>query len=138
MRISLRWLAEYVPLPPVEEVARRLTAVGLEVEGVERVGAGLDGVVAARIVGAERHPQADRLSVVRVEAGGAPVQVVCGATNWKVGDVVPLATPGSRLPSGHRIDRASLRGVDSHGMLCSARELGLSEEASGLLLLPGD
>ncbi len=138
MRISLRWLAEYVPLPPVEEVARRLTAVGLEVEGVERVGAGLDGVVAARIVAAERHPQADRLSVVRVEAGGAPVQVVCGATNWKVGDVVPLATPGSRLPSGQVITQATLRGVESSGMLCSARELGLSQDGSGLLILEAD
>jgi phenylalanyl-tRNA synthetase beta chain len=135
MRISLRWLAEYVPLPPVEEVARRLTAVGLEVEGVERIGAGLDGVVAARIASAGRHPQADRLSVVQVEAGGAPVQVVCGATNWKVGDVVPLATPGTRLPSGQAIAQATLRGVESSGMLCSARELGLSQDGSGLLIL---
>ena len=138
MRISLSWLAAYVPLPPTEDLARRLTAVGLEVEAVERVGAGLDGVVAARILSSERHPAAEKLAVCQVEAGAGPVQVVCGATNWKVGDVVPLATPGTRMPAGHRIDRASLRGVDSHGMLCSARELGLSDEASGLLVLPGD
>ena len=137
MRISLSWLAAYVPLPPAEELARRLTAVGLEVEAVERVGAALDGVVAARIVSSERHPSADKLAVCQVEAGAGTVQVVCGATNWKVGDVVPLATPGTRMPAGHRIDRASLRGVDSHGMLCSAKELGLSEDASGLLVLPG-
>jgi phenylalanyl-tRNA synthetase beta chain len=138
MRISLSWLAAYVPLPSVDEVARRLTAVGLEVEAVERMGAALDGVVAARIVSSERHPQADKLSVCQVDDGGGPVQVVCGATNWKVGDLVPLATPGTRMPAGHRIDNAKLRGVDSHGMLCSARELGLSEESSGLLILPGD
>ena len=138
MRISLSWLAAYVPLPPPDEVALRLTAVGLEVEAVERVGASLDGVVAARIVSAERHPEADKLSICQVDGGAGPVQVVCGATNWKVGDVVPLATPGTRMPAGHRIDHAKLRGVDSHGMLCSAKELGLSEEASGLLQLPSD
>ncbi len=138
MRISLAWLATYVPIPSAEELARRLTDVGLEVEAVERVGAALDGVVAARILSSERHPNAEKLAVCQVEAGDGPVQVVCGATNWKVGDVVPLATPGTRMPAGHRIDRASLRGVDSQGMLCSARELGLSEEASGLLILPGD
>jgi phenylalanyl-tRNA synthetase beta chain len=139
MRISLRWLAEYVPLPPPEELARRLTAVGLEVEAVERVGRELDGVVAARIVSAERHPDADKLSVTRVDAGtGEPLQVVCGARNWKVGDLVPLATVGAELPGGHRIERARLRGVESHGMLCSAKELGLSAESSGLLILPGE
>src|SRR5512137_133065 len=138
MRISLAWLAAYVPLPPADELARRLTDVGLEVEGVERVGASLDGVVAARILSSERHPNAEKLAVCQVEAGAGPVQVVCGATNWKVGDVVPLATPGTRMPAGHRIDHAKLRGVDSQGMLCSARELGLSEDASGLLVLPGE
>jgi phenylalanyl-tRNA synthetase beta chain len=138
MRISLAWLAAYVPLPPPEELARRLTGVGLEVEAVERVGAALDGVVAARILSSERHPSAEKLSVCQVECGAGTVQVVCGATNWKVGDVVPLATPGTRMPAGHRIDRASLRGVDSQGMLCSAKELGLDEDASGLLILPGD
>ncbi|HTP52829.1 MAG TPA: phenylalanine--tRNA ligase subunit beta [Anaeromyxobacteraceae bacterium] len=136
MRISLSWLSEYVTLPPAEELARRLTAAGLEVEAVERVGAALDGVVTARIVSAEKHPQADKLTVTQVDAGAGPVQVVCGATNWKVGDLVPLATPGASLPNGQRIERTRLRGVESHGMLCSARELGLSEESSGLLLLP--
>jgi phenylalanyl-tRNA synthetase beta chain len=108
------------------------------VEAVERVGASLDGVVAARIVSSARHPDAEKLSICQVDAGEGTVQVVCGATNWKVGDVVPLATPGTRMPAGHRIDHAKLRGVDSHGMLCSAKELALAEDASGLLLLPGD
>jgi phenylalanyl-tRNA synthetase beta chain len=136
MRISHRWLSEYVDAPPAEELARRLTAVGLEVEAVERTGRGLEGVVAARIVAAEKHPGAEKLSVTRVDAGkGEPVQVVCGAKNWQVGDVVPLATVGAALPGGQKIERAKLRGVESFGMLCSAKELGLAEDASGLLLL---
>lgn len=136
MRISLRWLAEYVDLPAPEELAARLTDIGLEVEAVERVGQDLDGVVAARIVEAAPHPRADTLSVTRVDVGGGEtLQVVCGARNWRVGDVVPLATPGTRLPGGMEIRKATLRGVESGGMLCSARELGLSEDASGLLLL---
>ncbi len=136
MRISLRWLAEYVDLPDPEELARRLTEVGLEVEAVERVGQELEEVVAARIAGAAPHPQADTLSVTRVDAGGGEtVQVVCGARNWQVGDLVPLARAGTRLPGGVEIRTATLRGVESDGMLCSARELGLSDDASGLMLL---
>jgi phenylalanyl-tRNA synthetase beta chain len=136
MRISYGWLSEYVDLPDPEELARRLTAVGLEVEAVERTGANLAGVVAARIVASEKHPNAEKLSVTRVEAGtGAPLQIVCGAKNYQVGDVVPLATVGAVLPGGTKIERAKLRGVESSGMLCSAKELGLQEDASGLLLL---
>jgi len=138
MRISLGWLSEYVAtgsLAP-EEIARRLTAVGLEVEALERTGQGLGGVVAARIVAAEKHPDAEKLSVTRVETGaGEPLQVVCGAKNWVVGDVVPLATVGTTLPGGQKIEKARLRGVESSGMLCSAKELGLAEDASGLLIL---
>jgi phenylalanyl-tRNA synthetase beta chain len=117
-------------------VARRLTAVGLEVEAVERTGTGLEGVVAARIVAAEKHPNAEKLSITRVDAGnGEQLQVVCGAKNWQIGDVVALAPVGTALPGGLRIEKAKLRGVESFGMLCSAKELGLSEDASGLLIL---
>jgi phenylalanyl-tRNA synthetase beta chain len=138
MRISLGWLAEYVDLAGLspEELAKRLTAVGLEVEAIERTGQGLEGVVAARIVASERHPNAEKLSVTRVDRGaGEPLQIVCGAKNYQVGDVVPLATVGATLPGGVKIEKAKLRGVESSGMLCSARELGLSEDASGLLIL---
>ncbi len=137
MRISSNWLSDYVDgLPGQEEVARLLTAVGLEVEAIERTGTGLEGVVAARIVAGEKHPNAEKLSVTRVDLGrGEPLQVVCGATNWRVGDVVPLATVGTSLPGGQRIEKAKLRGVESFGMLCSAKELALAEDASGLLLL---
>ncbi len=139
MRISYKWLSDYVELPPVEELAKRLTAVGLEVEAIERLGAALSGVVAARIVASEPHPNAEKLSVTRVEAGkGEPLQVVCGAKNYQVGDVVPLATVGTTLPGGTSIAQAKLRGVDSFGMLCSAKELGLDTDASGLLILPRD
>jgi phenylalanyl-tRNA synthetase beta chain len=139
MRISLKWLSEYVDLPEVEELARQLTAVGLEVEAIERTGQGLDGVVAARIVSSEKHPNAEKLSVTRVDAGGGePLQIVCGAKNYAVGDVVPLAKVGAALPGGLKIEKAKLRGTESFGMLCSAKELGLAAEASGLLILPGD
>ncbi len=138
MRVSLKWLSELLgDLPAAEDVARRLTAVGLEVEAIERLGKGLEGVVAARIVASEKHPNAEKLSVTRVEAGrGEPLQIVCGAKNFQVGDVVPLATVGAVLPGGVKIEKAKLRGVESSGMLCSARELGIAEDASGLLLLP--
>jgi phenylalanyl-tRNA synthetase beta chain len=136
MRISLNWLSEYVDLPSPEEVAKRLTAVGLEVEALERTGQGLAGVVAARILASEKHPNAEKLSVTRVDAGkGEPLQIVCGAKNYQVGDVVPLATVGTVLPGGTKIEKAKLRGVESFGMLCSAKELGLAEDASGLLIL---
>jgi phenylalanyl-tRNA synthetase beta chain len=139
MRISLSWLAEYVDLPPVEELARRLTAVGLEVEAVERTGQGLAGVVVARVLASEKHPNAEKLSVTKVDAGGPePLQIVCGARNYAVGDLVPLATVGTVLPGGTRIERAKLRGVESSGMLCSERELGLADDASGLFILPPD
>ncbi len=139
MRISLQWLSEFVDLPAPEELARRLTAVGLEVEAIERTGQGLEGVVVARVLASVKHPDAEKLSVTTIDRGdGAPLQVVCGAKNYAVGDLVPLATVGTTLPGGTKIAKARLRGVESFGMLCSARELGLSEDASGLLILPAD
>jgi phenylalanyl-tRNA synthetase beta chain len=139
MRISYQWLSQYVDVPAPEELARRLTAVGLEVEAIERMGQGLEGVFAARIVASEPHPNAEKLSVTRVDAGaGEPLQVVCGAKNYQVGDVVPLARVGASLPGGLHIQKAKLRGVESFGMLCSAKELGLDADASGLLILPRD
>ena len=139
MRISLQWLSEFVELPAPEELARRLTAVGLEVEAIERTGQGLEGVVVARVLSSVRHPDAEKLSVTSIDRGdGQPLQVVCGAKNYQVGDLVPLATVGTTLPGGTTITKARLRGVESFGMLCSARELGLSEDASGLLILAPD
>ena len=137
MKVSFEWLQEFVsPLPAPEELARRLTRAGLEVEGMHRPAEALAGVVVARIAAAAPHPNAEKLTVTRVEAGGSGLQVVCGAKNFQVGDLVPLATVGTTLPGGTAIQRASLRGVESEGMLCSGRELGLSDDASGLLILP--
>jgi phenylalanyl-tRNA synthetase beta chain len=140
VKISVNWLGDYVALPPsVDELARKLTAAGLEIEGQERPGEGLRGVVVAQIKESVQHPNADKLSVTQVDIGGtALLQVVCGAKNYKVGDKVPLATVGTKLPNGTDIKQAALRGVDSFGMLCSSKELGLSEESSGLLILSPD
>ncbi len=137
MKISLKWLGGLVELPAsADEVGKRLTMAGLEVEGVDRPGAALNGVVVAQILSSAQHPNADKLSVTSISMGGAaPVQVVCGAKNYKVGDKVPLATVGTKLPNGTEIKAAQLRGVDSFGMLCSSRELGLNDEHAGLLIL---
>ncbi|HEY3452850.1 MAG TPA: phenylalanine--tRNA ligase subunit beta [Myxococcales bacterium] len=138
MKISLNWLADYVELPAsADALAKMLTMAGLEVEGVERLGEGLDGVLVGQILASDKHPNAEKLSLTKVDAGPAlgELQIVCGAKNYQVGDKVPVATVGTKLPNGTKIEKAALRGIDSFGMLCSSRELGISEEASGLLIL---
>ena len=139
MKFSENWLRQHVKIDAGrEQLAATLTAIGLEVEELTPLGEALDGVVVARIVSAEKHPQADRLQVCQVDAGaGAMLQVVCGAPNARPGLVAPLATIGARI-GDITIQAAKLRDVDSNGMLCSARELGLDADASGLLELPGD
>lgn len=139
MKFSENWLRQHVPTAATrDELAATLTAIGLEVEEVTALGAALDGVVVARIVSAEKHPEADRLQVCSVETGSGTVQIVCGAPNARVGLVAPLATVGASLPGGLQIKAAKLRGVESFGMLCSAKELGIDADASGLLELPAD
>jgi phenylalanyl-tRNA synthetase beta chain len=139
MRVPLRWLTEWIDLPPEAELVARLTAGGLEVEGVETVGPELAGVRVGHVVARERHPDADRLSVCRVDVGeGEPAVVVCGAPNVAAGQRVAFAAPGTVLPDGRRLARAKIRGVVSHGMICSGRELGISDEGEGILVLdPG-
>ncbi|SDY33430.1 phenylalanyl-tRNA synthetase beta subunit [Lysobacter sp. yr284] len=139
MKFSENWLRQHVPTAATrDELAATLTAIGLEVEEVTALGAALDGVVVARIVSAEKHPEADRLQVCSVETGSGTVQIVCGAPNARAGLVAPLATVGASLPGGLQIKAAKLRGVESFGMLCSAKELGIDADASGLLELPAD
>lgn len=140
MKFSENWLRELVEVPADRAaLVERLTMSGLEVESVSALGVGLDGVVVAEIVEARPHPDADRLRVCSVQTGqGAPLQIVCGAPNARPGLKAPLAMIGAQLPNGVAIKAAKLRGVESQGMLCSAKELGLDADASGLLELPGD
>ena len=140
MKFSVNWLREFVDLPPsVDALAELLTLAGVEIEGTERRGANIDKVVVAQINASTQHPNADRLTVCEVDDGsGIKRQIVCGATNYKVGDKVSLALPGVMLPNGLQIQKSKLRGVESEGMLCSAKELGLGEDASGLLILSPD
>jgi phenylalanyl-tRNA synthetase beta chain len=134
VKVSERWLAGWVD-PPVtgDPLVEQLTMQGLEVDDVTPVAAGLAGVVVGHVVEVGPHPQADRLRVCRVDAGGEVFQIVCGAPNVRAGGRYPLATIGAVLPDGTRIRPAKLRGVESVGMLCSARELGLGEDSAGLL-----
>jgi phenylalanyl-tRNA synthetase beta chain len=137
MKISLHWLREWVETgDDVPALAHALTMAGLEIEGVSRAGPDLPGVVVGDVQAVAKHPDAEKLSVCRVSTGAEEFQIVCGAPNVRAGMKAPLATLGARLPGGTEIKRAKLRGVESFGMLCSARELGLSEDASGLLDLP--
>ena len=140
MKFSENWLRELVEIKADRaELAHALTMAGLEVEALSVLGESLAGVVVAEIVAAEKHPQADRLQVCTVNAGqGEPLQIVCGASNARVGLKAPLAMVGAVLPGNLRIKPAELRGVASLGMLCSAKELGIDADASGLLELPAD
>lgn len=140
MKFPESWLREHVNVAAThEELVSGLTAIGLEVENVEQIGAALDGVVVAEILSCARHPEADRLQVCQVATGnGAQVQIVCGAPNARAGLKAPLAMVGATLPGGMRIAAAKLRGIESAGMLCSAKELGVDADASGLLELPAD
>ncbi|WP_313116946.1 phenylalanine--tRNA ligase subunit beta, partial [Stenotrophomonas indicatrix] len=139
MKFSENWLRSHVPTTASrDELSAVLTAIGLEVEDVTALGDGLQHVVVARIVEAERHPEADRLQVCKVDAGQAELlQIVCGAPNARPGLVAPLAMVGAQIGE-LKIKPAKLRGVESNGMLCSAKELGLDNDASGLLELPDD
>ena len=126
MKLSLNWLRELCATDlPEGDLATKLTFAGFEVEAREQraLGPAAD-VVAARIAKSERIAGSDHLSVCQVEDGRGTHQVVCGAQNFQVGDVVAMARPGAVLPGGQRIGRAKLRGVESSGMLCSAREIG--------------
>ena len=137
MKFFVNWLGEFVDLPEdPEEIADLLTRAGVETKNIETRRAEIDNVIVSQITASSRHPNADRLTVCEVNDGsGTKRQIVCGATNYKVGDKVPLALPGAKLPNGTEIRKSKLRGVESEGMLCSAIELELGQDASGLLIL---
>ncbi len=137
MRVSFEWLREFVPIDMTPEaVADRLTMVGLEVEEVEDWGTPFERIVAGKIVEIAAHPSTERLLVCRVAVGAEVLTIVCGAHNIAVGDYVPVALVGSRLPSGRSIAAERVAGVVSEGMLCSGAELGLIDTSAGILILP--
>ncbi len=145
MKVLLSWLDEYADLadPADRDAVGRLgdvlTSLGLEVGGIEFIGDTVDGVVSARVLRLEQHPDAAKIQRVYVDAGdGTERHVWCGAFNMSVGDVVPLATLGTTMPNGMTIERRAILGVDSEGMLCAADELGLGSDHSGIMLLPAD
>ena len=136
MKIPLSWLREFVDITEsVDELRLILDDLGLVVEGIEFVGEGLSDVVVARIDEIRAIEGADRVRLVTVDAGNGPLEIVCGATNFALGNHVPLAPIGAVLPGGFEIAERKMRGVTSNGMLCSARELGLNEDHQGLMLL---
>jgi phenylalanyl-tRNA synthetase beta chain len=151
MKVTLNWLKQYVDFNwSPEELTERLTMLGLEVEGVQKISGAFDGIVVAQVVTRDKHPNADKLSLCRVNDGTGERQIVCGAQNFKAGDKVPLILPGASLPpkpgdkEPFTIKVGKIRGVESHGMLCSHEELVLDPESighkkeDGLLILRGD
>ena len=141
MKFSLSWLKDHLDTSaPADEIAARLNAIGLEVESVTDPAAKLKGFRIARVLTAERHPGADKLQVLSVDVGdGAPLQVVCGAPNARAGLVGVLGLPGAVVPAnGMELRKSAIRGVESNGMMCSTRELGLGEEHDGIIELPAD
>ncbi|HJH42742.1 MAG TPA: phenylalanine--tRNA ligase subunit beta [Rubneribacter badeniensis] len=140
MKVSLKWLSEYVDVPAdTKAFCDRLDLTGTGVEGVEKTGAALDGVVIGHVETCEPHPDSDHMHVVTVDVGaGEPVQIVCGAPNIAADIKVPVATVGAVLPGDFKIKKSKLRGIASCGMCCSKRELGMSADHEGIWVLPED
>ncbi|MDD1608283.1 MAG: phenylalanine--tRNA ligase subunit beta, partial [Methylococcaceae bacterium] len=140
MKISEAWLRSYVnPAVSTDELVAQLTMAGLEVDSVEPAAAVFSGVVVGEVLEMEKHPDADKLRVCRVNVGEAePLQIVCGAANVRVGLKIPAALIGAVLPEDFKIKKSKLRGVESFGMLCSEKELGLAADANGLMELAND
>ncbi|MGZ4760291.1 MAG: phenylalanine--tRNA ligase subunit beta, partial [Acidimicrobiales bacterium] len=145
MKVLLSWLKEFAPIEgdPVA-LGGEMSDLGMAVESIDHLGQGLDGIVVARVLDLRPHPNADKIQLVDVDAGdGEALQICCGAFNMSVGDLVPLATLGTVMGDGMKIERRKLRREWSNGMLCSGRELGLGDDHEGILILdpasvPGD
>ena len=144
MKVTLNWLKQYVDFNwSAEELADRLTMLGIEVEGMQKLAGEFEGIVVAQVITRDKHPNADKLSLCRVNDGKGERQIVCGAQNFKAGDKVPLILPGSSLPpkpgeQPFTIKVGKIRGCESHGMMCSPQELGLPDQVDGLLILRED
>ena len=140
MLLSKNWLADFINIDASTDViCKKLTALGLEVESLEKAAPDFSGVVVGKVVELEKHPDADKLRVAKVDVGTDDLlQIVCGAPNVAIDMFAPVATIGAVLPSGFKIKKSNLRGVESQGVLCSESELGLADESSGLMTLPTD
>src|SRR4029078_2067934 len=144
MKVTLNWLKQYVDFDwAPEQLAERLTMLGIEVEHVQKLGGEFEGGVLAQVRTFDKHPNPDKLSLCRVNDGKGERQIVCGAHNFKVGDKVPLILPGASLPAKAgqpplTIKGGKIRGVESQGMMCSPQELGLGDLTEGLLILRED
>src|SRR3954451_10601967 len=142
MRVPISWLREYAPIElPLDELATKLSIAAAEIEGIERIGvAGGNGNLelfrVARVLEADKHPNADRLQLCQVDVGeGEPRQIVCGAWNFGPGATVAVALPGAVFPSGMRLEQAKLRGEVSNGMILAEDEVGLGTDHSGIMVL---
>jgi phenylalanyl-tRNA synthetase beta chain len=139
VKAPLSWLRDFTPIEATAaDLADVLNRIGLIVEGISEPGREVGGVVTVRVETVEKHPDADRLVIVDVDTGSGSARVVCGASNFAPGDVVPWAAPGARLPGGFRISQRNIRGQVSDGMLASGRELGISDDHEGILILPAE
>ena len=140
MLISLNWLKQYIDLDGIEinEMENALTMIGQEVEKIDIVGGNLDKVVVAHLEEVKKHPNADSLTLCKVNNGKEILQIVCGATNHKTGDKVALAQVGAKLKEDFTIKKGKIRGEESNGMLCSEDELGIGSDKDGIIILPED
>ncbi len=137
MKLSLNWLKDYVDIDmSPQELAHLLTMSGIEVEGIEALGQSLNGVVVAKILSVKRHPKTNRLFICQMDAGNGIVPVVCGAPNLKDGALVPMALPGTTLPGGIVVNESKIRGERSMGMLLAEDEMALTDDHSGIMILP--
>jgi len=140
MWLSLNIVSDMVDLSELaaEEIAGRLTMSTAEIDGIDVMNGHLESVIAAKILDVKPHPNADKLTLVDLDAGGRNLRVVCGAPNHKKGDIVPLATVGTRFTEEFTVKKTKIRGEESEGMLCSEKELGFSDDHSGIMILPAD
>jgi len=142
MKLSLKWLRDYVAITsPAKELAEKLTMVGSEVKGIALIGSSWDNIVVGEVVAIDPHPNADRLKLVTIDLATEQLRVVSGAPDLRVGDKVPFARVGSRLIDGHtgepfQLQGAKIRGIESYGMACSEKELGISDAHEGVMILP--
>ncbi|GAI52789.1 unnamed protein product, partial [marine sediment metagenome] len=144
MKVPLKWLKEYIDitLPPAD-LADRLTMAGIEAKGTQVIGGNWENIVIGQIVAINPHPNADRLTLPTIDLDTEQLTVVCGAPNLRIGDKIAFAHVGAELIDGHsgqtiRLTSAKIRGVDSSGMVCSEKELGISDSHEGIMVLPPD